>query len=195
VHWANVPEPLRPYLHERERQAHEQITKLGGPAKAHGEIAQAFERYGMHKLPQGVTHATAVESLLAAGRMLQTNPVATLRWLAGVNKVDLKQLAGVGDQEPSAPLPMDPRLEARLRSATQAERTVVALQQELAALKRQHFEQAREAEKQRRAENERAIKEARRQASINQTSGRGGTPVKTTVRASLERHANRLMGG
>jgi hypothetical protein len=44
-----------------------------------------------------------------------------------------------------------------------------------------------------RAEQEKHIKDARRQSGINQLNGKGSTPVRGTLRETLERHAHRLM--
>jgi hypothetical protein len=57
------------------------------------------------------------------------------------------------------------------------------------------MDQRKADEDKRKAEHEKQIKEAKRQAAINQPSGKGSTPVKGTIRDSLERHANRLMPG
>jgi hypothetical protein len=182
---------LRPYLHERERQAHEQITKLGGPAKQHGEIAAAFEKHGLDRLPQGMTHSQVVEGLLAAGRALKNNPGPVLAHLAKINGVDLAQLAGFGGNAPAM-------LQQATQRAAQAEHMTQILAQQVETLRAEltrRDAQGREAEARSKAERERHIREAKRQAPFLQRSGPSGPAPKGSIRDSLQRHANRLMGG
>jgi len=57
------------------------------------------------------------------------------------------------------------------------------------------MDQQKADEAKRKAEQDKQIKEARRHGSLNQSSnGKGSTPVKGTIRDSLMRHADRLMG-
>jgi hypothetical protein len=57
------------------------------------------------------------------------------------------------------------------------------------------MDQQKADEAKRKAEQDKQIKEARRHGSLNQTSnGKGSTPVKGSIRDSLMRHADRLMG-
>jgi len=182
-HWQAVPEQLRGYIHQRESEATKRISELGQTASAHKEIAGAFERYGMHQMPAGLTHAKVIEGLLAAGQALKTNPGAVIAHLAKANGVDLAQLIGFGGNAPKM-------LETLGRRAEQAEQQVAALRAELA----RRDALGRDAEQKRRSENARQVAEAKRQNALNQHSGRGGVPAKGTLRDSLQRHADRLYG-
>jgi hypothetical protein len=177
---------VRRYVHERETEATRRIGELGKSAKLAEEFGRAFGEFQDIRLPQGVSQAAYVKALLAAERGLTQNPQKALQHLARHYGVDLRALAG------------DDGSAARLQDITgRHAQTESALRHALSELDRLRGELAKrdDADKQRRAEQERAVREAKRQVPINQSSSRGATPVRTTLDDTIRRQVSRVMGG
>lgn len=75
-HWGNLPDDLRGYVYTREKEAHGKIAQLGqrnaeleGVSTRYQTIDGIFQRNQQY-LPQGMEREQAIESLLAANRML-----------------------------------------------------------------------------------------------------------------------------
>jgi hypothetical protein len=97
-HWRGLPGDLRGYVHSREKQSHEHISKLGQELRQAQEAAQRFQKLtGVFDewkpyLPEGVTHDAAIQHLLAAQRMFAEQPQEAVRMFmqdAGIDPVSL----------------------------------------------------------------------------------------------------------
>ena len=99
-HWNALPDDLRGYLHNREKEAGGKISELGRRASElesvstrYQSINSVFQRYQPY-VPQGLQPEHAIESLLHAQRMLsepetRQHAIGQLLETYGVNPVDL----------------------------------------------------------------------------------------------------------
>ncbi len=92
-HWANLPEPVKQFIAQRETQATQKISELAEYGKVAKEIRTLFQEFGetAPRLPSGeaLPEAESMRLLLAANRALEQNPQEALKWLADSYGVDL----------------------------------------------------------------------------------------------------------
>ena len=130
----------------------------------------------------------SIGMLLAADRLVRTNPQAVIQHLARSSGVDLRALAGGGQA--------DAALRQVSQRATMAESVVEHLQGEVERLKAQLAERD-ERDVRRKEDQEKQVKEARRQAPFATNFNKGISkisPGKGTVDDTIRRNLDRLMG-
>lgn len=126
--WAAVPREVQAVIAQRERDAHEQITKQGEYLSAFKPLAEAFQRH-----PQYANRNPGefMGNLLHASEFLDRDPVAALKWLAGNYGVDARNLIE-GDQQSNEldDLFRDPRVDqVQQQLSTTQQQLNAALQQ------------------------------------------------------------------
>ncbi len=118
--WAKVPPELRPYLAQRETEAHKTISRQGQELKAIEQYRPLLERSNATFSKYGVDTIEGFEQLLNANDYLERDAASAIRDLANAYGVDLRQLVGA----PAAPGSSDPQI-------AQLHHTVAQLQRQL----------------------------------------------------------------
>jgi TolA-binding protein len=130
--WAAVPREVQEVVAQRERDAHEQITKQGEYLSAFKPLAEAFQRY-----PQYANRNPGefMGNLLHASDFLDRDPVAALKWLAGNYGVDTRNLIE-GDQQSNDldDLFRDPRVDQVQQQLTTTQQQLNAALQQIQQL-------------------------------------------------------------
>lgn len=142
--WSALPPEAQEYIARRESEAHTQISRLGQQVKSFEPIAKTLEQYRSTFERNGMDYARGLEALLAAQSMLDVNPRAAILEIARAYGVDL----GASDSTESLP-----------------DRQTLALQAEIAELKRQIAETRTDVVS--RKEQERQAREAALQSEID----------------------------
>lgn len=87
--WSAIPPDLQQVIAERERQAHEQITRQGETVKAFEPVTGYIEKHY-----PGANPVEMVGNLLNAEAYLKSDPVNAIKWLADSYNVDLAKQFG-----------------------------------------------------------------------------------------------------
>jgi len=116
--WASLPPEAQEYIARRESEVHQQITRMGQQVKGFEPVARLVEQQKGTFERLGMTPEQGLGLLFQAQRALEENPVAAIHKLAADFGVDLQALYGQAQNGGSQP-------------------QVVALQTEIANLKRQ----------------------------------------------------------
>lgn len=91
--WAGIPPETQAYIAEREKQAHDQISRMGQELSAFKPVGDALQQHEQTFSRHGMTPIQGVTELLKVQDMIDNDPVGTLVKLAGQYNVDLSQLA------------------------------------------------------------------------------------------------------
>lgn len=130
--WAAVPRDVQEVIAQRERDAHEQITRQGEYLSAFKPLAEAFQRY-----PQYANRNPGefMGNLLHASDFLDRDPIAALKWLAGNYGVDTRNLIE-GDQQSNEldDLFRDPRVDQVQQQLTTTQQQLNAALQQIQQL-------------------------------------------------------------
>ncbi len=142
--FSKLPPEAQTFILERHKEMESDYTRktteLAEQRKPVEEFSKLFEPYKQQLELAGRTPAQVTQQLLAAQRMLETNPVEGLKWLAQSYKVDLSTLIPKQEDEYTDP-------------------TVLALKQELNQLKSQLQQREQAVQSQNAAEVQRVITE------------------------------------
>lgn len=87
--WSAIPPDLQTVIAERERQAHEQITRQGEIVSQYESVTSYLEQ-----AYPGQDHAGMLTNLVNAQAIMDTDPVGGLKWLAESYGIDLAKQFG-----------------------------------------------------------------------------------------------------
>jgi hypothetical protein len=95
--WGKLPREMQDYITQRETEAHAKITTLGNDAKASTQLSEIISR-NQDVIPRGpngqsIPAPQILNHLLAAHRMLETNPRGALAWLSKHYNVNPAEMA------------------------------------------------------------------------------------------------------
>lgn len=110
--WADLPSEAQSYIAQRERAAHDQISKLGEAVKAYEPFGEAANQYIDYFRQIGMHPAAFLAKATETSRSLDRDPVGTIRELMNAYKVDPWSFL-----DTSAPAQSDPavsRMQARI---------------------------------------------------------------------------------
>lgn len=110
--WADLPSEAQSYIAQRERAAHDQISRLGEAVKAYEGFGQAANEYRDYFRQIGMDPAAFFAKATETSRALDRDPVGTIRELINAYKVDPFTFL-----DNSAPAQSDPavsRMQARI---------------------------------------------------------------------------------
>lgn len=91
--WAELSPDVQDYITGREKQAHDQISRMGQELSTYKPVAQVFEANAQTFQRHNMAPIEGVERLLDVQNQLDNDPVGTLQRIAGAYNVDLSQLA------------------------------------------------------------------------------------------------------
>ncbi len=91
--FATLPPDVQQYVHAREQQASQLISRQGAELKAFQPLREVYGALNSWGVPQG-REAEVVQSWAKAQAFLDANPVEGLKWLAQSYGVDPAQLSG-----------------------------------------------------------------------------------------------------
>jgi hypothetical protein len=116
--FATMRPEAQAYVAERDREATQQISRMGSELKAFEPVREVYQALNQWGVPRG-REAEVVQSWARAQATLDKNPEDGLRWLAQSYGVDLAKLAGQPAQaaaaQPLDDLFKDPRVDGLLK--------------------------------------------------------------------------------
>lgn len=136
--WASIPPVAQEFFARREREAHDQISRLGQVARQHEPFQQVMEHYRTDFERRGVDPANGFAAMLNVQRQLDADPYTAIQSIAGAYGVDLS-LFGNGTENADGTAP-SVEVASLIRQNQIIQSEVAQLRQEAAE------RQAREAE-------------------------------------------------
>lgn len=91
--FATLPPEVQKYVHQRETEATQLISRQGAELKSYQPIREVYGALNSWGVPQG-REAEVVQSWAKAQAILDNNPGEGIKWLAQSYGLDLAQLAG-----------------------------------------------------------------------------------------------------
>ena len=152
-----LPENARKYVRDRERTLHGKLSEQGRVLSTFKPIGEMLERYRHTFETRGLAPQQALGALFEVQDRLDRDPVAGIRQIADIYKVDLNRVFGAGPRDAQAGGQQPP-----------APGESAALQHEIASLKQQLQAMQNETVQERRAREARELQET--QANIGKWS-------------------------
>lgn len=122
--WNSLPPTLQTEISKREADIARGFSQIGQQWAPFEAVLREIEPIKDTLALNGLTAGQYLGQLVAAEKMLGTNPVPAIRWLAQRYGVDLAQLAAGGDAHQPQQPPIDPHLQA-------AQQRIAALEQRI----------------------------------------------------------------
>jgi len=121
--WTKLDPAAREYIAQREIEVQRGFAKQAEKFAPFQQIEQLFEPYQDRMKADGMTPVQAVQRLLGAQRILDSNPVHGLAWLARSYGIDINNLPQqLAAQQQNRPAQGDPRVETALQRVERLER-------------------------------------------------------------------------
>lgn len=98
--FATLPPDVQTYVAQRDKEAHEHISRLGKAVKSFEPVGRLLEQHRDVFESKGMNYGQGLNQLLRAQRALDTDPVSAIAQLANVYGVDL---ARFGSQDGANP--------------------------------------------------------------------------------------------
>lgn len=140
--WDRLPAEVRPYIAQREAEAHKAITTMGQTLKQYEPIGQTIARYHPIIQQTGMAPEQAIERLFTAQAKLMQDPIGGIEEIARSFGVNLRDVYG------AQPDPNDPSTAPLVRKLSQVEERLAQQQQyieSLEAARTQHAQQSEQA--------------------------------------------------
>lgn len=110
--WGELPPSAQEYILNREKQAHDQISRMGQELSTYKPVAQVFEANAQTFERHKMSPIEGVERLLDVQNQLDSDPVGTLQRIASVYGVNFQNLANGTPENQGQP---DPQVTALQR--------------------------------------------------------------------------------
>jgi hypothetical protein len=101
-HWRSTPKSVRDYVHRREKQQHDYISRtgheLGQLRKEYQDVEKALKPYEEQLKQAGVSKGSVIARMIQERETMSSDPRAFIKEFADRNKLDLLDLAMDEDQ-------------------------------------------------------------------------------------------------
>lgn len=146
--WAALPPDAQTYIAQRERDAHQAITRAGEQVKQFEPIRGVIEQHADLFQRHGIAPADGIGRLLAAERLLESNPRAAIEQIARAYGVDLSGAPPTPESQTIAELrhklaQIEGTLTSQAREAQQAQQADLARSIEAATKGLAHYDEVR----------------------------------------------------
>lgn len=132
-HWRSTPKSVRDYVHRREKQQHDYISRtgheLGQLRKEYNEVEKALKPYEEQLKQAGVTKGNVIARMIQERETMSKDPRTFIKEFADRNKLDLLDVAMDEDQA-TPPSVRQARYDyERQRAEVEAQRREIEAQQ------------------------------------------------------------------
>ena len=132
-HWKTTPKRVREYIHRREKQQHEYISRtgheLGKLRKEYNEVENALKPYETHLKEAGVTKGLVITRMIQEREEMTKDPRAFIKRFADSHRLDLLDLAMDADQGEPAEVRQARHEFERQKADVEAQRRQIQAQQ------------------------------------------------------------------